>query len=115
MSAARPDVDRTFAALADPVRRAIVERLGEGPASASGLADALRVSRPAMSKHLRALREAGLVDQAVGLDDARVRTVSLRRAPLTHLRGWIDEVEAFWGDQLASFKAHAEAKAGRRR
>lgn len=115
MRASRAEVDRTLAALADPVRRAVVERLGEGPVSAGGLADALDVSRPVMSKHLKTLREAGLVEQAIDAADARVRTVTLRRAPLAHVRGWLDEVEAFWGDQLASFKAHAEAKARRPR
>lgn len=103
------DLDQTLAALADPHRRAIVELLAEGPRRPSEVAAALSISRPAMSRHLRVLRSAGVVDQELLASDARARVVRLREAPLRHLRGWIDELEAFWGDQLAAFKAHAEA------
>lgn len=110
----QPDLDQTFAALADPSRRAVIRLLQQRPHRPSEIADELSLSRPAMSKHLRVLREAGLVEEEVQRDDARTRLYQLRRAPFEALREWLDEVEAFWGEQLAAFKAHAERKARRR-
>lgn len=109
------DLDRTLAAMADPARRAIIERLLRGPARSSDLADALRLSRSAMSKHLRVLRTAGVVAQEVQDSDARVRMVQLRPEPFADVRRWLDVVEEFWHDQLHAFKAHAERKHGKRR
>ncbi len=105
---------RTFGALADPVRRGVVELLRAGPLRPSEIAEALSLSRPATSRHLRVLREARLVSEQVEAEDARARRCRLERAALSELEGWLAEVQAFWGDQLASFKAHAERK-GRRR
>ena len=102
------DLDRTLAALADPARRAIVELLRQGPQRPSHVADALALSRPALSRHLRVLRVAGLIDEQLMADDARARLVQLRKQPFAQLRDWITEVERFWQDQLASFKQHAE-------
>jgi DNA-binding transcriptional ArsR family regulator len=103
-------VDRTFTALADPSRRAVIDLLRKSPRRASDIARALSLSRPAMSRHLRVLRRSGLVEEE-GVDhDARVRVYRLRREPFTDLRGWLDGVEAFWADQLAAFKAHAERR-----
>lgn len=104
-------VDQTLEALADPTRRAVVDLLSEGPRHAGGLAQALSLSAPAMSRHLRVLRRAGLVEERAHEDDARVRVYRLRAEPLQELRGWVDEVSAFWGDQLEAFRLHAEAKA----
>ena len=104
----RADLDQTLAALADPTRRAIVELLRERPLQPSELADALSMSRPATSRHLRVLRHAGFIQQDVLDSDARVRMVRLRRKRFAELRSWLDEVEAFWGDQLQAFRAHAE-------
>jgi DNA-binding transcriptional ArsR family regulator len=101
-------LDHTFAALADPTRRAVVSLLRKKEHCASDIADALSMSRPAMSRHLRVLREAGLIEEEVGEEDARVRMLRLRRQPFSELRDWLDEVEAFWTDQLMAFKAHAE-------
>ncbi len=110
------ELDRTLAALADPTRRAIVERLRARPQRPSEVADALSMSRPAMSRHLRVLRRAGLVAQEALEDDARARLVSLRTEPLTRLRAWVEDVEAMWADQLQAFKVHAErAHRSRRR
>jgi DNA-binding transcriptional ArsR family regulator len=112
----RADLDAAFAALADPARRRAVELLRDRPRRPSDLADALDIGRPAMSRHLRALREAGLVADAASADDGRERICELRREAFERLRGWIDEVEAFWTEQLAAFKARAERRAaGRRR
>jgi DNA-binding transcriptional ArsR family regulator len=101
-------LDRTLAALADPTRRAVVDLLRKKPRRAGELADALETSAPAMSRHLRVLRTCGLVELDALDDDARVRLVRLRREPFMALRDWIDRVEAFWGDQLEAFRAHAE-------
>ena len=102
------DLDRTLAALADPTRRAIVERLRARPQRPSEVADALSMSRPAISRHLRVLRRAGLVAQEALEEDARARLVSLRTEPLTRLRAWVEDVEAMWADQLEAFKGHSE-------
>lgn len=107
-----PGLDATLAALADPARRGVVDLLRARPRRASELADELALSRPAVSRHLRVLRRAGLVEQEILPTDARVRMVRLRRPPFAALRGWLQEVEAFWADQLASFKAHAERSGG---
>jgi len=110
-----PDLDQTFAALADPTRRAVVGLLRQGPHRSSEMATALATSRPAMSRHLRVLRRAGLVEEEGLDDDARVRIYQLCREPFAGLRAWLDEVEGFWADQLRAFKAHAERKPGKRR
>ncbi len=114
--AAPTTIDRTFAALADPTRRAVVDLLRDEPRRAGELADALRTTAPAMSRHLRVLRQAGIVEESGRQDDARVRVYRLRRAPFGELRAWVTEVEAFWAGQLAAFKAHAErTRRGKRR
>ena len=111
----RPDLDRTLAALADPNRRAIVQLLLGRPQRPSEVADALGMTRPAMSRHLRVLRNAGLVQQAILDSDARARLIELRQPAFTQLRAWLQDVEAFWGDQLEAFKAHAERSRKRER
>jgi DNA-binding transcriptional ArsR family regulator len=101
-------LDRTLAALADSTRRSVVDLLRRSPRRAGELARALDMSDPAMSRHLRVLRKAGLVEEDGDQDDARVRVYRLRRQPIAALRVWIEDVETFWDDQLQSFKAHAE-------
>lgn len=103
-------LSRTFEALADPARLAVVRLLRKKPRRSSEIADALSLNRPATSKHLEVLRQAGLVEAALLDGDARARLYKLRPEPFSELRGFVDEVEAYWGDQLASFKAHVEAK-----
>jgi DNA-binding transcriptional ArsR family regulator len=110
-SNAARSVDRTLAALAEPTRRGVVELLRAQPRRASEIADALAMTRPAMSRHLRVLRKAGLVREEGLEEDARARVYYLERAPLAELRGWLDEVEAFWGEQLQAFKDHVERSA----
>lgn len=107
-------IDDTLQALADPTRRAVVSLLREGPRRAGALAEALSQSPPAMSRHLRVLRKARLVEEQALEEDARVRVYRLRPEPLRALGSWVDEVSAFWGEQLLAFKQHAEAgtKAG---
>ena len=108
-------LDRTLLALADPTRRGVIELLRKKPRKASDLADELDVTRPAMSRHMRVLRKTGLVSESELEHDARVRVYRLERAPFSELAGWLSEVEAFWGDQLAAFKRHAERKGPRKR
>jgi DNA-binding transcriptional ArsR family regulator len=92
----------TLAALSDPTRRAVFERLRSGPASVQQLANGLPVSRPAVSQHLKALREAGLVrDEPRG----SARIYSIHTPGLRALRDW---VEGFWDEALDSFKIYAE-------
>lgn len=109
-----PDLDETFSALADPTRRGVVELLKAGPKRASKLAELLEQSPPAMSRHLRVLRRAGLVHEESPPEDARIRLYRLSRAPFSELSDWVSEVEAFWGDQLGSFKRHVEQRSRKR-
>ncbi|MFL6140420.1 MAG: ArsR/SmtB family transcription factor [Labedaea sp.] len=104
------DVDGVIAALGDPVRRRVVEMLGKGPLRAGELASAMGMSGPAMSRHLRVLRASGLVGVDGIVGDARVRVYQLRQEPLLALRAWLDQVEAFWAEQLGAFKQRAEAR-----
>jgi DNA-binding transcriptional ArsR family regulator len=101
-------VDVTLAALADPVRRRSVELLAERPRRAGELADALGVSPPVMSRHLRVLRNADLVEEEHPTFDARVRIYSLRAASMGALRAWLADAEAGWTQQLSAFKDHVE-------
>ncbi len=109
---ARVDLYLTFLALADPTRLAIVRLLGKKPLCSSDIADALGTHRPATSRHLRILRQSGIVEETSVADDARVRMYRLRRGAFTRVHDWLDEVEAFWGDQLGAFKEHVQGKAG---
>jgi len=103
-------LDRTLLALADPTRRGVIELLRKRPRRASELAEALDMTRPAMSRHLRLLRKTGLVSESEPEHDARVRLYRLEREPFTELRGWLEEVEEFWAEQLLAFKEHAEKR-----
>ena len=107
------DLDATLSALADPTRRQVVDLLRTGPRRAGELAASAETSAPAMSRHLRVLRATGLVEAAGVDDDARWRVYRLRREPFVALQAWLDQVEAFWGEQLGAFKAHAERRARR--
>jgi DNA-binding transcriptional ArsR family regulator len=106
-------LDHTFAALADPTRRGVIDMLRKQPRRAGDLADELGMSRPAMSRHLKVLRTTGLIEPASDDADARAKVYRLRPEPFSALRDWLDEVEQFWAGQLAAFKAHAERKAKR--
>ncbi len=101
-------VDLLLSALADPQRRRAVELLSEAPRRAGELADLLHLPAPAMSRHLRALREAGLLSEAHAEGDHRVRIYSLRAERLNDLKDWLARAEQGWSDQLAAFKRHVE-------
>jgi DNA-binding transcriptional ArsR family regulator len=106
-------LDETFAALADPTRRGVIERLRKRPCRAGELATACRVTPPVMSRHLRVLRMTGLVEEDHQGADARVRVYRLRQERFRALRGWLDEIEVYWTHQLHAFKEHAERTRGR--
>ena len=96
----------SLAVLADPTRRRVFERLRAGPRPVNALAAGLPVSRPAVSQHLKALREAGLVDER---SEGARRIYSIRREGLRELRDWLD---TFWDDALTAFKQEAEKPRG---
>jgi DNA-binding transcriptional ArsR family regulator len=107
-------VDATLQALADPTRRRVVDLLRVRPRRAGELAAHFRMSPPAMSRHLRVLRQRGLVEEDRVEDDARVRVYRLRPQPFRDLQSWLDQVESFWADQLGAFKQHAEKRTRKR-
>ncbi|XAS67559.1 metalloregulator ArsR/SmtB family transcription factor [Micrococcaceae bacterium Sec5.7] len=89
-----PDsLSRTFGALADPTRRAILARLALGPASVGQLAEPFDMSLAAVSKHLRVLEHAGLVARG---RDAQFRPRTLDARPLAQVSGWIEDYRKFW-------------------
>jgi DNA-binding transcriptional ArsR family regulator len=91
-----------LAVLADPTRRHVFERLRAGPRPVNLLAAGLPVSRPAVSQHLKVLKDAGLVEER---SEGVRRIYSLRREGLMELREWLD---SFWGDALEAFRLEAE-------
>src|SRR5262245_45301637 len=91
-------------ALADPTRRKIFERLRRGPSAVGVLAEDMPVSRPAVSQHLKVLKEAGLVSEE---QDGARRIYHIDPQGLGQLRKWLD---GFWDDALENFKAEAEGK-----
>ncbi len=94
-----------FRAVADPTRRAILDRLRAGPTPVNALAQDFRHSRPAISKHLRVLRQARLVSETrVG----RERLYQLQPAPLQQMAGWIEGYRAFWLTNLTQLKRYLE-------
>lgn len=103
-------IDRTLAALADPRRRRVVELLRERPHQAGELARRTGLALPAMSRHLRQLRECGLVAESHPEYDARVRIYALNPRPMSALKRWLEETEGLWSAQLAAFKRHVEGR-----
>jgi DNA-binding transcriptional ArsR family regulator len=86
-------LDATFAALADPTRRAILARLALGEASVTELARPFAMSQPAISKHLRVLENAGLISRG---RDAQRRPRRIEAAPLAEASGWLERYRAIW-------------------
>ena len=98
-------LDLTFGALADPIRRAILARLAEGEATVGELAEPFEVSRPAISKHLRVLERAGLVQRE---RDGRVSRCELDAAPMRAAADWVAQYREFWENQLDSLARYLE-------
>jgi DNA-binding transcriptional ArsR family regulator len=95
----------TFAALSDPTRRRVLERLAMGPRAVGDIAEGLPVSRPAVSQHLKVLKEAGLVSDR---QEGARRIYAIDPKGLGAMRAWLDQ---FWDTALAAFKAEAERAA----
>jgi DNA-binding transcriptional ArsR family regulator len=108
-------MDTVMQALADSSRRTVLEILRDHPATAGELADALPIARPGVSRHLRVLREAGLVEVR---QDAQRRIYSLRPAPLAEVDVWLEDYRALWHNRLDALhteiaRKKAEAKRSR--
>jgi DNA-binding transcriptional ArsR family regulator len=99
--------DTALAALADPTRRRVLERLKSGPRSVGAIARGMTVSRPAVSQHLKVLKEAGLVTDR---PDGTRRVYHIDPHGLGALRAWLDQ---FWDEALAAFQAEVEASSRR--
>lgn len=104
-------LDATFAALADPTRRAILARLASGEASVSELAEPFEMTQPAVSKHLRVLERAGLISRG---RDAQRRPSRLEAKPLEAATEWLENYRRFWERRFGRLDALLdEMKAGR--
>lgn len=101
----RVDLDAVFSALAHPIRRAIVERLSEGDCPVGDLARPHDVSLPAITKHLRVLEEAGLLEQT---PDGRIRRCALKAKPLSSAFSWIVQYRLFWENALDALARNLE-------
>lgn len=103
-------LSHTLAALADPTRRAILARLAEGEATVTELAEPFAISFPAISKHLKVLERAGLVEQG---REAQFRPRRLRPEPLREVAGWLDAYRRHWEesfDRLDSYLKELQSK-----
>ncbi len=98
-------LDATFAALADPTRRAILGRLAKGQASVAELARPFKMSQPAISKHLKVLERAGLISRGL---DAQRRPRKLEAAPLKEATDWLEKYRQFWDEAYSRLDALLE-------
>lgn len=111
-------LDRTFAALADPTRRAILARLAKGEASVTQLAAPFAMTLPAVTKHLKVLERAGLIERR---RDRQLRPARLKAAPLEDAAAWIEQYRRFWEesydrlDEYVHELQRKERKHGRKR
>jgi DNA-binding transcriptional ArsR family regulator len=100
-------------ALADRTRGRIVEMLAARPHRATEIHRAFPIAAPAVSRHLRVLREAGLVEERRPQHDGRLRVYALRPQPVRELAGWLDAVSELWQAQLEAFKEHVALRTAR--
>ncbi len=101
-------LDATFGALSDPTRRAILARLAQGEATVTELAEPFRVSLPAVSKHLRVLESARLLQREI---DGRVHRCRLAAKPMKDAAAWIEQYRAFWETQFDALAKYLESTA----
>jgi DNA-binding transcriptional ArsR family regulator len=101
-------LDATFAALSDPTRRAILSRLAEGEATVGELAEPFAISLPAISRHLRVLEDAALIERA---RDGQHRRCRLKPDALAVARRWLEDQERFWSGSLDRLAYHLKTKA----
>jgi DNA-binding transcriptional ArsR family regulator len=102
-------MDAVLQALSDSSRRTVLEALGEGPATVGELAALLPIARPGVSRHLRVLREAGLVEVR---HEAQYRVYSLRPEPLAQIDDWLGRYRALWEQRLDAL--HTEVARGKK-
>jgi DNA-binding transcriptional ArsR family regulator len=100
-------LDGALAALADPTRREILHRISRHPQAAGALSRGFRMSQPAVSKHLRVLREVNLVEVE---EQGRQRIYRLSKRGIDDVRDYVEEVSRTWEIALASFKTYAESR-----
>jgi len=103
---ATDQLSKVFSALADPTRRDILTRLGQGDATVTELADPFPISLPAISRHLKVLETAGLISRD---KRAQWRTNSLEAAPLKEATTWMEHLSHLWDDRFARLDAHLAA------
>jgi DNA-binding transcriptional ArsR family regulator len=103
-------LDRTFGALADPTRRAILARLAKGEASVTELAEPFEISLPAVSKHLKVLERAGLVSRG---RERQWRPARLRVTPLKEVAEWTDRYRRFWEERYDRLDEYLDELQGR--
>ena len=103
-------LDRTYGALSHSVRRDLLARLRSGPAAVTTLAEPYGMSLAAVSKHIRVLEDAGLLDRAV---DGRTHFLALRPQRLFEARSWFDAYRTFWEGRLDALEAHLAETARR--
>jgi DNA-binding transcriptional ArsR family regulator len=101
----RPSIDNTFAALGDPTRRAIVERLARGDATVLELAEPFDISLPAISRHLKVLEAAGLITRG---RDAQKRPCRLRKEALTAVAAWAEHTQRAWEERFDRLEKYLE-------
>ena len=102
-------MDAVLQALSDSSRRTVLEALGQGPATVGELAALLPIARPGVSRHLRVLREAGLVEVR---HEAQFRVYSLRAEPLAEIDDWLGRYRAIWEQRLDAL--HTEVARGKK-
>lgn len=113
MSVARPNLDQVFAALADPTRRAIVERLlAGGDLTVGAIAKPFRISAPAITRHLQVLEQAGLIEKRV---ERQYRVVRARPEALRPLGSWFERQQRHWSDAFDRLEAVIAAETPKRR
>jgi DNA-binding transcriptional ArsR family regulator len=105
-------LDRTFAALADPIRRSILARLAEGDATVGELASPFDVSLPAISRHLKVLERAGLIERG---REAQWRPSRLAPGPLVEAQGWLDARKRAWERRMDRLDSHLKRQRKDRR
>jgi DNA-binding transcriptional ArsR family regulator len=100
-----PHLDRVFAALADPTRRAILARLSQGEATVNELVEPFDLSQPTVSQHLKVLERAGLVTRG---RTAQFRPVRLNAAPLAEAAQWLGDYQRFWAESLDQLDVYVQ-------
>jgi DNA-binding transcriptional ArsR family regulator len=103
-------LDRTFGALADPTRRAILARLAKGEASVTELAEPFEMSLPAVSKHLKVLERAGLISRG---RERQWRPARLRATPIKEVAEWTDRYRRFWDERYDRLDEYLDELQGR--